>query len=161
MKPWGVGTDALRSESTEGRKIWDAEAANHWKARAKARETDIHATWGATRAPPWGRTAQAPPPPSAALGTAVPNRVGGSGRVLLKEGGWGGGGGGGAGTQKFVDQKQPKSIFLFVNYIFSTMKSGSEGGGGGWHVAIDLLFSSAAGGAYWPIAIRCPSLPFP
>ena len=23
-----------------------------------------------------------------------------------------------------------------------------------------LFFSSAAGGAYWPIAIRCPSLPF-
>jgi len=24
-----------------------------------------------------------------------------------------------------------------------------------------LVFSSAAGGAHWPIAIRCPSLPFP
>jgi hypothetical protein len=33
---------------------------------------------------------------------------------------------------------------------------------GGCHVAIGVLFSSAAGGAYWPIAIRCPSLgPFP
>ena len=32
------------------------------------------------------------------------------------------------------------------------------GGGGLWHAALDLLFLSAAGGAYWPIAIRCPSL---
>ena len=33
---------------------------------------------------------------------------------------------------------------------------------GVWHVALGVLFSSAAGGAYWPIAIRCPSLgPFP
>ena len=31
------------------------------------------------------------------------------------------------------------------------------GRGGGWHVALGVLFSSAAGGAYWPIAIRCPS----
>ena len=36
------------------------------------------------------------------------------------------------------------------------------GGGGGWHVAFGVLFSSAAGGANRPIAIRCPSLgPFP
>ena len=34
-------------------------------------------------------------------------------------------------------------------------------GGGGGDVAMDLLFLSAAGGAYWPIAICCPSLPFP
>ena len=33
--------------------------------------------------------------------------------------------------------------------------------GGFWHDAMGLLFSSAAGGAYWPIAIRCPALPFP
>ena len=32
---------------------------------------------------------------------------------------------------------------------------------GVWHVALGLLFPSAAGGAYWQIAIRCPSLPFP
>ena len=32
------------------------------------------------------------------------------------------------------------------------------GGGGVWHDAFRVLFSSAAGGAYWPIAIRCPSL---
>ena len=33
--------------------------------------------------------------------------------------------------------------------------------GGVCHVSHDV-FSSAAGGAYWPIAIRCPSLgPFP
>ena len=38
---------------------------------------------------------------------------------------------------------------------------GPQREGGVWHVAIDLLFSSAAGGAYWPIAIGCPSLPFP
>ena len=31
---------------------------------------------------------------------------------------------------------------------------------GVWHVALDLLFSSSTGGTYWPIAIRCPSLPF-
>ena len=36
-----------------------------------------------------------------------------------------------------------------------------EGEGGGWHVALDLLFSSAAGGAHRPIAIRCSSRPFP
>ena len=35
-------------------------------------------------------------------------------------------------------------------------------GGGGWHDAFGVLFSCAAGGAYWPIAIHCPSLgPFP
>ena len=33
-----------------------------------------------------------------------------------------------------------------------------SGGGGGGDVAFGALFSSAAGGAYWPIAIRCPSL---
>ena len=48
----------------------------------------------------------------------------------------------------------------------------SPGGGGGrqvvegergfWHDAMGVLFSSAAGDAYWPITIRCPSLgPFP
>ena len=31
--------------------------------------------------------------------------------------------------------------------------------GGGGDVALDLLFLFAAGSAYWPIAIRCPSLP--
>ena len=35
------------------------------------------------------------------------------------------------------------------------------GGGGGWHDAFGVMFSSAAGGAHWQIAIRCPSLPFP
>ena len=33
---------------------------------------------------------------------------------------------------------------------------------GFWHDAMGVMISSAAGGAYWPIAIRCPSLgPFP
>ena len=30
-----------------------------------------------------------------------------------------------------------------------------------WHVALGLLFSFATVGAYWLIAIRHPSLPFP
>ena len=35
-------------------------------------------------------------------------------------------------------------------------------GGGVWHDAFGVMISSAAGGAYWPIPIRCPSLgPFP
>ena len=38
----------------------------------------------------------------------------------------------------------------------------SRGGGVGWHDAFGVLFPSAAGGAYWAIAIRFPSLgPFP
>ena len=33
---------------------------------------------------------------------------------------------------------------------------------GGWGGFGGVMISSAAGGAYWPIAIRCPSLePFP
>ena len=32
------------------------------------------------------------------------------------------------------------------------------GVGGFWHLAFGVLFSSVAGGAYRPIAIRCPSL---
>ena len=36
------------------------------------------------------------------------------------------------------------------------------GGGGGWACRHGVLFSSAAGGADWPVAIRSPSLgPFP
>ena len=35
-------------------------------------------------------------------------------------------------------------------------------GGGVWHDALGVMISCAAGGACWPIAIRCPSLgPFP
>ena len=35
------------------------------------------------------------------------------------------------------------------------------GGGGGLARSHGIVFSSAAGGAHWQIAIRCPSLPFP
>ena len=34
----------------------------------------------------------------------------------------------GSGTQRFVHQQSPKSIFPFVNFIFSTTTSGSGGG---------------------------------
>ena len=33
--------------------------------------------------------------------------------------------------------------------------------GGGLARSHGIVFSSAAGGAHWPIAIRCPSHPFP
>ena len=45
--------------------------------------------------------------------------------------------------------------------VFGLVAVRTGGGGGGWHDAM-VLFSSAAGGAYWRIAIRRPSLePFP
>ena len=49
---------------------------------------------------------------------------------------------------------------------FVDATAGGRGKVGGGHVALDLLFSSAASSAYWPsaywpIATRCPSLPVP
>ena len=47
--------------------------------------------------------------------------------VCVRACGWGPGlprRGRGSGTQKFVYQKKPKSIFLFVNFLFSHLKSG-------------------------------------
>ena len=38
---------------------------------------------------------------------------------------------------------------------------GMHGMWGVWHVALDLLFLSAARGTYWPITICYTSLPFP
>ena len=56
---------------------------------------------------------------------------------------------------------QVNAVFMH-NILNQTHWSINWGGGGGWHVASGVLFSSAAGSAYWPIAIRCPSLgPFP
>ena len=62
------------------------------------------------------------------------------GRDVLEERGWG------SRTQKFVYQKQPKSIFPFVNFVFSHYETWVQGGRagvqGGWVPPL-LLRSSA------------------
>ena len=46
--------------------------------------------------------------------------------------------------------------------VLGSIMQCAGGGGGGVACRLGVLFASAAGGAYWPIAIRCPSLgPFP
>ena len=58
-----------------------------------------------------------------AINPLEPGAGGGGGRALLKRGG----GSCNPKVQKFVYQKQPKSIFPFVKILFfPTMKSGSE-----------------------------------
>ena len=107
---------------------------------------------------------------------AVPRRGGGAGQY--QNGRTPAGGGGGtppAQTQRDHRGKQ-RSLALgnSCRAIVGTPIFGSQTppqlpplpilpfGGGVWHDAFGVMISSAAGGAYWPIAIRCPSLgPFP
>ena len=62
-------------------------------------------------------------------------------------------------------QKKKKTKLVLPQPVSSAARDGGSClglglgmGGGGWHDAMGVIISSAAGGAYWPIAIRCPSL---
>ena len=67
-------------------------------------------------------------------------------------GGWGG-----------MRAKKNCSFKIGLSFFWSWVGGGWFGrGAGGLACRLGVLFSSAAGGAYWPIAIHCPSLgPFP
>ena len=48
-----------------------------------------------------------------------------------------------------------------VHYMPCPRQCNATESWGFWHAAMDLLLLSTAGGTYWPIAIRCLSLPSP
>ena len=58
------------------------------------------------------------------------------------------------GAQRFPNPRATAPLHLGPTLALTRHRRG----GGGWHVAFGALFSSAVGGAHWPIALRCPSL---
>ena len=68
------------------------------------------------------------------------------------------GGGGGMGPKKKIVHGSTRCTRWHISVFLNDGHFGLGGGGAGWHVAFGVLFSSAAGGAHWPIATYRPSL---